>query len=104
MSCVVLAQLERRMLQRPDHHTSGTTLTDRRRFAQRYLSTSEAADYLGMSVTFLRHARAKDAKTEGPPWIPVSRRKVLYDRHELDAWLARQQLGTTAAAEEQDAA
>ena len=56
---------------------------------RRGLSEAEAADYIGMSRSFLRQARMDGKRlnrTPGPPFTKIGR-KVLYLRDDLDAWL-----------------
>ncbi len=52
-------------------------------------SEAEAADYIGMSRSFLRQARMDGKRlnrTPGPPFTKIGR-KVLYLKDDLDAWL-----------------
>ncbi|MBP2295573.1 hypothetical protein J2851_005384 [Azospirillum rugosum] len=53
----------------------------------RYLTTSAAAEHLGVSCSTLSHARGKE---KGPPFShwPCSS-IVRYDVHDLDAWMAK---------------
>jgi len=56
---------------------------------RRGLSEAEAADYIGMSRSFLRQARMHGKRvnrTPGPPFTKIGR-KVLYLKDDLDAWL-----------------
>ncbi|MDG4562963.1 MAG: helix-turn-helix domain-containing protein [Candidatus Competibacter sp.] len=56
----------------------------------RLLTDSEAAEYIGMSVSFLRQSRMegrRDNRTAGPPFIRMGR-SIRYDPQDLDAWLA----------------
>ena len=56
---------------------------------RRGLSEAEAADYIGMSRSFLRQARMdgkRANRTPGPPFTKIGR-KVLYLKDDLDAWL-----------------
>jgi excisionase family DNA binding protein len=50
---------------------------------QHLLATSEAADYLGLSSSFLNKLRCTGG---GPAYIKLGRR-VLYPLSELDCWL-----------------
>ena len=52
---------------------------------KRYLSTSEAASYIGMSKPFLDKDRC--TRQQAIPFIKISRR-IVYDREALDRWLA----------------
>jgi excisionase family DNA binding protein len=45
----------------------------------------EAARYLGTSAGYLEKAAVRG---NGPPYLRVSARLVLYDREDLDRWLA----------------
>lgn len=65
---------------------------------RRYLNTSQAADYLGMSPTTLNRMRVTG---EGPPYSKVGRR-VIYDISELDAWVARRKRHFTGETVETD--
>ena len=56
---------------------------------KRGLTEAEAANYIGMSRSFLRQARMDGRRlnrTPGPPFTKIGR-KVLYLRDDLDAWL-----------------
>ena len=57
--------------------------------APRYLDTRQAAAYLGLSSRMLRTMRAEG---EGPPYARAGRR-VIYDRLDLDDWVARRKQG-----------
>ncbi len=49
----------------------------------------EAAEYIGMSSSFLRQGRMnghRETRTPGPRWIKVGR-TILYLKEDLDAWL-----------------
>lgn len=59
------------------------------------LSTTEAADRLGVSVSFLNKARCTG---DGPPFVKIGAR-VSYDPADLAAWLAGQKRTTTADAD-----
>ena len=56
---------------------------------RRGLSEAEAADYIGMSRSFLRQSRMdgkRANRTPGPPFTKIGR-KVLYLKDDLDTWL-----------------
>ena len=58
-------------------------------FKRRGLSESEAAEYIGMSRSFLRQARMdgkRKNRTPGPPYTKIGR-KILYLKDDLDTWL-----------------
>jgi len=53
------------------------------------LTDPEAAQYIGMSISFLRQSRmdgARHSRTQGPIYIKIGR-AVRYVREDLDAWL-----------------
>lgn len=51
----------------------------------RYLDTREAAEYLGISHSWLAHARSNG---EGPQWIEVPNSRIIrYDVQDLDDWM-----------------
>lgn len=54
-------------------------------FTQRSRNPNEAATYCGVSRSFLAKRRLYG---DGPKYIKVGRRKVVYRREDLDAWLA----------------
>ncbi len=52
----------------------------------------EAADYLGMSRSFLRQGRMTgpiDGRIPPPPFLKIGKRSVRYLKEDLDAWLAQ---------------
>lgn len=56
---------------------------------RRGLSEAEAAEYIGMSRSFLRQARMdgkRKNRTPGPPYTKIGR-KILYLKDDLDTWL-----------------
>ena len=58
---------------------------------RRALNETEAAHYIGMSVSFLRHDRMDGKlpnRTPGPVFIKAGR-AVRYLTSDLDAWLAQ---------------
>lgn len=58
-------------------------------FPQHALNERQAAQYIGMSVSFLQKDRMNGAltgRTQGPRWIKVGKR-VIYLKPVLDAWL-----------------
>ncbi|WNJ99932.1 helix-turn-helix domain-containing protein [Thalassospiraceae bacterium LMO-JJ14] len=62
--------------------------SDRDNEKRRLLTTSEAAEWLGMSVHWLKTSRFRP-ELDGPPFIRIGRRTVRYDIHDLNAWLDR---------------
>jgi predicted DNA-binding transcriptional regulator AlpA len=56
---------------------------------QRAFREPEAADYIGMSESFLRQSRMdghRENRTPGPPFVRIGR-AVLYLKDDLDRWL-----------------
>lgn len=56
---------------------------------KRALSDPEAAEYIGMSVSFLKQSRSngnREHRTPAPPFVKVGR-AVRYLTDDLDAWL-----------------
>jgi predicted DNA-binding transcriptional regulator AlpA len=52
----------------------------------------EAADYIGMSRSFLRQGRMTgqlEDKIPPPPFLRIGKRSVRYLQEDLDAWLAQ---------------
>jgi predicted DNA-binding transcriptional regulator AlpA len=58
---------------------------------RRLLCTREAAEFLGVSVSFLNKLRLTE---DGPPFVKLGAR-VAYDPVDLDAWLDRQKRTST---------
>lgn len=58
--------------------------------SKRAFTEIEAATYIGMSRSFLRHARV-NGKREGsippPSFIKAGKRKIIYLKEDLDKWL-----------------
>lgn len=57
-----------------------------------------AADYIGMSMAFLRCGRSRGTvgnRTPSPPFLKLGR-SVRYDRRDLDEWLAARRRTSTA--------
>jgi len=59
-----------------------------------HLTTEQAADYLGVSPSWLAQARGRG---DGPPFYKLGR-TVRYMRASLDAWSSARQVSSTAAA------
>lgn len=56
------------------------------------LKEKEAAAYIGMSVSYLQHARCYGAsgnRTSGPSYLKMGR-SVRYRLKDLDSWIERQ--------------
>ena len=58
----------------------------------RYVRRREAAAYAGVSAGFLEKAAVRG---DGPPFIKVGTRLVVYDREMLDRWLAERSVRST---------
>ncbi|MDK2973344.1 MAG: Helix-turn-helix domain [Candidatus Sumerlaeota bacterium] len=63
--------------------------------ASPYLSTSEAAEVIRHSPATLTTWRCR--RSDGPPFLKIGPRKVLYPRAELIAWAAAHGLQTHTA-------
>ena len=57
------------------------------------LSVDQAAQRLGLSTSWLNKARISGG---GPPYLKLGRR-VLYDRSDLDVWMAARRRQNTSA-------
>jgi len=57
---------------------------------KRFLTAKEAATYLRVSKGFLDKRRMYGREGEGPRFIRVSVRKILYDIDDLDQWVEAQ--------------
>ena len=60
--------------------------------AAEYLTTEQAAGYLGLSAEFLEVARYR-GDGSGPPFIKLQR-LVRYRRADLDAWMEQRKIST----------
>ena len=70
-------------------HSNPFAIPDGPPVTRRGLSEAEAADYIGMSRSFLRQARMDGKRinrTPGPPFTKIGR-KVLYLKDDVDRWL-----------------
>jgi predicted DNA-binding transcriptional regulator AlpA len=55
------------------------------------LKEKEAAQYIAMSVAYLKQARlngVRESRTAGPAYIQLGR-AIRYQRNDLDAWIAQ---------------
>lgn len=59
----------------------------------RMLRPKDAADYLGVSTSYLQKLRGNG---KGPTFVKISPKLVTYDRAALDAWLAAHQRTSTS--------
>lgn len=74
-----------------DVHIKSADNSATKKLRRRGLSESEAAEYIGMSRSFLRQARMdghRQNRTPGPPYTQIGR-KILYLKDDLDSWLER---------------
>jgi len=56
----------------------------------RALTERDAADYIGMSRSFLRQGRMngdREGRTPTPPYLKIGSRSVRYLKEDLDTWL-----------------
>jgi hypothetical protein len=60
---------------------------------KRYLVPEEASRYVGISIDRLKRLRSLNI---GPPFIPLSDKKILYDVTDLDKWLETKKVFTGA--------
>jgi predicted DNA-binding transcriptional regulator AlpA len=59
----------------------------------KYLSTSETAEHLRVSTSWLAKSRLSG---EGPPFIKAGR-TVLYDLDDIEAWVTKRKRRSTSA-------
>lgn len=71
---------------------ANTPITDQ---PQSCLSTRDAAKYLAVSMPHLERARYEGS---GPPYILVGKRRIVYRRADLDAWMEGRKVRSTAEA------
>jgi predicted DNA-binding transcriptional regulator AlpA len=67
--------------------------------SKRALTEREAAEYIGMSRSFLRQARMngdREGRAPGPRFIRVGTRAIRYLREDLDAWIDQWRSGQAA--------
>lgn len=63
------------------------------------LTDEEAANYISMSVAYLRADRSRGpvgGSTPGPPWLRLGR-SIRYRKQDLDTWLSGQRVDRIAA-------
>jgi predicted DNA-binding transcriptional regulator AlpA len=61
---------------------------------KRAFTEAEAAEYIGMSRSYLRQDRMtgpRETRTTGPPWVQIGR-AIRYLKEDLDAWLERRRI------------
>lgn len=69
-------------------------------FIKRGLSEKEAAIYLGVSRSTLRHGRSegeRENRMSPPPFVRLGK-KIVYLKDDLDAWLAKNRHDLSCAA------
>jgi hypothetical protein len=54
---------------------------------KRSYNTTQAADYLGVSPSYLRQARMDSKTLDAPPATYITPRKPVYLIEDMDAWL-----------------
>ncbi|SLN70762.1 Helix-turn-helix domain protein [Roseovarius albus] len=52
-----------------------------------YFSTAEAAEYLGLSESYLAKLRMGTLAEPGPRYLRVGQRAIRYRRTDLDSWM-----------------
>jgi len=58
----------------------------------KWLNDAQAAEYIGMSVAYLKKCRVSGQtgnSTPGPVFYRMGRRAVRYSRDDLDQWIAK---------------
>lgn len=70
-----------------------TKLLDLARPTSIRISVSEAAEYTGLAESTLNKLRMT---SEGPPFLKISARRVVYDTHDLDVWMASKRRTSTS--------
>ena len=55
---------------------------------QAYLSAAEAAEYVGLSESYLAKLRMGTAREAGPNFLKIGQRAVRYRRQDLDLWMS----------------
>lgn len=65
---------------------------------KRGFSTAQASHYLGVSESLLRQSRMngeREDRIDGPRWVTLGKRKIIYYLEDLDAWLDMQKAIST---------
>lgn len=52
-----------------------------------YLSAEEAADYIGLSASYLAKLRMGTGQQIGPKFLRIGQRAIRYRRTDLDDWM-----------------
>lgn len=66
-------------------------MNDHKEYLKKLFKEKEAAHYISMSCSFLRHARIdgnRESRTPAPKFIKIGK-SIRYPLEELDAWLAQ---------------
>lgn len=58
-----------------------------------YLKSSEAADYLGLSESYLAKLRMGTTPVSGPKYVKIGPRAVRYRKMDLDDWMEQRTVG-----------
>ena len=64
---------------------------------QTYFTPAEAADYTGLSSSYLAKLRMGASRTAGPKFVKIGIRAVLYRREDLDAWIETNLVNTVSS-------
>lgn len=62
-----------------------------------YMTSPEAAEYTGLSESYLAKLRMGTAPSIGPRYLKVGLRAVRYFRNDLDAWMHSKACGHSRA-------
>lgn len=67
---------------------------------KRAFDTSEASDYVALSVSYLQKARLKNAARsyDAPKHTRITDKKIVYLREDLDAWLDKHKAASSEVA------
>lgn len=52
-----------------------------------YLTAAEAAEYIGLSESYLAKLRMENGPQRGPRFLRVGLRAIRYKRRDLEAWM-----------------
>lgn len=61
-----------------------------------YLTAPEAANYTGLSASYLAKLRMETGPQVGPKYLRIGQRAIRYRREDLDAWMRSKQCGDAA--------
>lgn len=65
-----------------------------------YYTAPEAANYVGLSASYLAKLRMKSGRLTGPKYLRIGSRAIRYCRKDLDAWMQSKHSGNTGSFEE----